>query len=843
MVRKSEKVVAGENFRARNDSITTIQSDTRSVRSFSISSYRSDVTETASYKLTSSPTAFTTPLSPSQSTSSPARNTQTTSPSPTNSYPRSSTPPSPQSGSPTTPQSPSSEAHTFEDVKTVTDADNTSEIKDTDDADGVNEADDASETSDAIQESDQEILSPRFKIGPPVLPPLSFSFEDDLVKIIENTRSSRQNSVRKSKLFTMDDAALLLAMEGKSVDILGLGEEAEVEDVLTREHERKDIPRVMIECEEESATALKAELIETKKKLIDVSNKYQRIKRISREALVITHNSYTEERVNRHEAEVVIEELQAKLAARNKKIAELKQENDAKDRMIKDSQALKLQLEEMRSTLKDLSMQKELLLKEIEGLTKEKEDGVANNPSSLVRHISTHLDEVKQSYISDIRSLQTDSDSLRKETENLRILRDQCIEEARALNEKNLELADLNNELMQQIDAHQKTSKGALNGFGFFRTRPSATDKETYACEHARTSSVATLDSMVSNDGGNNHYKEGTQVLAIQRGVAHRNSINRGETPKKFKWKKGGVLNKFLHSSNDENRRASPSVSPTSTLTGNEQQEPTTFYRLVKCEHCSEKIWGINMDMRCSACGAGCHQKCVSSCTSSCTGSLGTYADENESITSITATIFGIELQKQLETEGRDIPLLVEKCIKAVEARGMDFEGIYRKSGGMSQMKAIIMAFEQGEDLDLNSPVEFNDIGAVTSVLRQFFRELPDPLFTTGLYNKFLEAAALQAAEDKLDRFRQVIAKLPKGHYLTARYLMNHLYEVRQAGSENLMSAKSLSVVFGPTILKGRDPNTEIIDMKLRNSAVEFMIENAPKLWPKNIVIRKDGFL
>jgi len=242
---------------------------------------------------------------------------------------------------------------------------------------------------------------------------------------------------------------------------------------------------------------------------------------------------------------------------------------------------------------------------------------------------------VKQSYISDIRSLQTDSDSLRKETENLRILRDQCIEEARALNEKNLELADLNNELMQQIDAHQKTSKGALNGFGFFRTRPSATDKETYACEHARTSSVATLDSMVSNDGGNNHYKEGTQVLAIQRGVAHRNSINRGETPKKFKWKKGGVLNKFLHSSNDENRRASPSVSPTSTLTGNEQQEvgkrekerergrgsseseyrklsgesgpakahnwqPTTFYRLVKCEHCSEKIWGINMDMRCS---------------------------------------------------------------------------------------------------------------------------------------------------------------------------------------------------------------------------------------------------
>ena len=72
---------------------------------------------------------------------------------------------------------------------------------------------------------------------------------------------------------------------------------------------------------------------------------------------------------------------------------------------------------------------------------------------------------------------------------------------------------------------------------------------------------------------------------------------------------------------------------------------------------------------------------------------------------------------------------------------------------------------------------------------------------------------------------------------------MNHLYKVRQAGSENLMSAKGLSVVFGPTILKGPDPSSEIIDMKLRNSAVEFMIENAPELWIKNIVIRRDGFL
>jgi hypothetical protein len=69
--------------------------------------------------------------------------------------------------------------------------------------------------------------------------------------------------------------------------------------------------------------------------------------------------------------------LRAQLAARDKKISELKKDNEAKDRMIKDFQSLKLQLGEMRNTLKDLNVQKNLLLKEIEGLTKEKDDGLA----------------------------------------------------------------------------------------------------------------------------------------------------------------------------------------------------------------------------------------------------------------------------------------------------------------------------------------------------------------------------------------------------------------------------------------------------------------------------------
>jgi hypothetical protein len=67
-------------------------------------------------------------------------------------------------------------------------------------------------------------------------------------------------------------------------------------------------------------------------------------------------------------------------------------------------------------------------------------------------------------------------------------------------------------------------------------------------------------------------------------------------------------------------------------------------------------------------------------------------------------------------------------------------EGIYRKSGGAAQMRSIQLSFEQGLDPDLTDDDEYNDICAVTSILKQYFRELPDPLVTYELYPEFIEA-------------------------------------------------------------------------------------------------------
>lgn len=71
----------------------------------------------------------------------------------------------------------------------------------------------------------------------------------------------------------------------------------------------------------------------------------------------------------------------------------------------------------------------------------------------------------------------------------------------------------------------------------------------------------------------------------------------------------------------------------------------------------------------------------------------------------------------------------------------MDCEGIYRRSGGAGQTREIQQLFDQGKVPDLTGDVsKWNDISAITSVLKLYFRNLPDPLFTFALHDDFIQA-------------------------------------------------------------------------------------------------------
>ncbi|RCH90819.1 hypothetical protein CU098_007494, partial [Rhizopus stolonifer] len=357
--------------------------------------------------------------------------------------------------------------------------------------------------------------------------------------------------------------------------------------------------------------------------------------------------------------------------------------------------------------------------------------------------------------------------------------------------------------------------------------------------------------------------------------VSSRNSFLSDQTPTLFRIKKKGstMFNKLAHSPTPK-IKPEPSLSNSSTsssssiyglsskfatgslqnlskksgfmdssmsLHGNHAFMPTSFIRPVRCGVCNDKIWGRS-EYRCEGCGFLAHSRCLSQVPQSC---LSTYAARSASSfdlhsdsaslyapeTKSNKSLFGSPLEERVEFEGRTIPHLVEECIRAVEERGLDYEGIYRKSGGAAQTRAIQLAFEQGDTTDLCNEDEYNDVCAITSVLKQYFRELPNPLLPYESYQELIDASTLNNDEKKLKIVSKTLSQLPKAHSNTLCSLLKHLNKVCESSSENRMPIKNMSMVFAPTLMRHQDPSRDFLDISYKNAVVEYLLLHTADLF------------
>lgn len=164
----------------------------------------------------------------------------------------------------------------------------------------------------------------------------------------------------------------------------------------------------------------------------------------------------------------------------------------------------------------------------------------------------------------------------------------------------------------------------------------------------------------------------------------------------------------------------------------------------------------------------------------------------------------------------------------------MDVEGIYRKSGGNSQVLQVKELFERpNPDQDISDPDL--DIHAVTSGLKQYFRKLPTPLITYEVYDTLLEATSIPEGPDqqahRIDAIQHALRGLPRVHYDTLEYLISHLAKVVALEKENLMTPTNIAVVFAPTIMRPESVNRELTDTKAKNEVVTWMVEDWDKVF------------
>ncbi|WFC97008.1 Rho-type GTPase activating protein Rga1 [Malassezia brasiliensis] len=211
--------------------------------------------------------------------------------------------------------------------------------------------------------------------------------------------------------------------------------------------------------------------------------------------------------------------------------------------------------------------------------------------------------------------------------------------------------------------------------------------------------------------------------------------------------------------------------------------------------------------------------------------------------------VFGVSLEWLVERNGADstlgatptpmrVPSFVDDVVSAMRQMDVSVEGIFRKNGNVRRLNELVEAVDREQDsvnLLEDNPVQ------LAALLKRFFRELPDALFTTKLHRLYLACEQCDVDDAERHRLLQLVTLLlPKAHRDTMEVLFVFLKWVasfshvdEETGSR--MDLPNLATVMCPNLLYTRSEPTRH-EAVLANRVVAHLLERQDEFW----VVRED---
>ncbi|RUS91345.1 hypothetical protein EGW08_000862, partial [Elysia chlorotica] len=194
--------------------------------------------------------------------------------------------------------------------------------------------------------------------------------------------------------------------------------------------------------------------------------------------------------------------------------------------------------------------------------------------------------------------------------------------------------------------------------------------------------------------------------------------------------------------------------------------------------------------------------------------------------------LFGVELETVIlrEASGLNVPRLVHKCVLEVERRGLETVGIYRLCGSARRKAMLRDAFQlDSAGVDLSAE-NVSDIHVVTGVLKDYLRELPEPLFTNALYQMLLDALSVRMPcdpEGSAKLMLSILECLPSANQDTMALLLNHLRRIAALSDKNKMGIDNLAICFGPVLLCPAPNSTPdpLLDFRKHIEVLRYLLE------------------
>uniref|UniRef100_A0A671RHR5 Rho GTPase-activating protein 32 n=1 Tax=Sinocyclocheilus anshuiensis TaxID=1608454 RepID=A0A671RHR5_9TELE len=199
--------------------------------------------------------------------------------------------------------------------------------------------------------------------------------------------------------------------------------------------------------------------------------------------------------------------------------------------------------------------------------------------------------------------------------------------------------------------------------------------------------------------------------------------------------------------------------------------------------------------------------------------------------------VFGCDLGEHLLNSGHDVPQVIRSCTEFIERHGV-VDGIYRLSGISSNIQKMRHEFDSEHVPDLTKDNYVQDINSVGSLCKLYFRELPNPLLTYQLYEKFSDAVSAATDEERLVKVHDVIQQLPPPHYRTLEFLMRHLSRMGTYSAVTNMHYKNLAIVWAPNLLRSKQiesacfsGTSAFMEVRVQSVVVEFILNHVDVLF------------
>ncbi|KAK7111103.1 rac GTPase-activating protein 1-like isoform X2 [Littorina saxatilis] len=243
-----------------------------------------------------------------------------------------------------------------------------------------------------------------------------------------------------------------------------------------------------------------------------------------------------------------------------------------------------------------------------------------------------------------------------------------------------------------------------------------------------------------------------------------------------------------------------------------------TVIKPTVCVPCGKNIRFGKVAMKCKDCRASCHPECKEKLPLPCIPSAPSTPGTNRLTEGILADFAPAERPM--------IPRLVVNCANEIERRGLSEVGLYRVPGSDRESKELKEKFLKGKSPNLSN---FTDVHSVCGCLKDFLRNLKEPLVTFALWPQFVRAAEHTSPQMSRDILCEAVNCLPTANRDTLAFLVQHLQKVALS-PETRMPIGNLAKVFGPTLIGYSCPEPEPMQMISETRKQAMVMENLLQL-------------